>query len=44
MIKNFITRYKYYIIVALIILVVLTLFLIFISEGPQEGAFKYQIF
>lgn len=44
MIKKFFSRYKYYIITALIILILITLFLIFTSEGPQEGAFQYQIF
>ena len=44
MIKNIMSKYKYYIISALVILVILTLFLIFTSEGPQEGAFRYQIF
>lgn len=44
MIKKFLSSYKYYIIASLLILLILTLFLIFTSEGPQTGAFKYQIF
>lgn len=44
MIRRFFTKYKYYIIFALIILIAFTIFLILTSEGPQSGAFKYQIF
>jgi len=42
--RKFIFRYKYWIITAFIIFALLTLFLILTSEGPQSGAFKYQIF
>jgi hypothetical protein len=42
--KDFIGRYKYYIITGLILLTVFTIFLIVTSEGPQQGAFQYQIF
>lgn len=44
MLKSFLSRYKYYVIGALVVFVLLTLLLIFTSEGPQSGAFNYQIF
>lgn len=44
MLKSFLSRYKYYVIGALVVFLLLTLFLIFTSEGPQSGAFNYQIF
>lgn len=44
MLRSFFSRYKYYVIGALIVFVLLTLFLILTSEGPQTGGFKYQIF
>jgi len=42
--KAFLARYKFYILAALIAFVLLTLFLILTSGGPQSGGFKYQIF
>jgi len=42
--KNFISRYKYYLLTALIIFVILTALLILFSGGPQKGGFNYQIF
>ncbi len=44
MLKAFLSRYKYYILTALLIFILLTIFLIATSEGPQSGGFKYQIF
>lgn len=44
MLGKFFSRYKYYIISAVVIFVVLTVLLIVFSSGPQRGAFNYQIF
>jgi len=42
--KNFFSRYKYYILTAIVVFVILTLLLIVFSGGPQKGGFNYQIF
>lgn len=44
MIKDFIKKYKYSVLLPFIILVVLTIILIILSGGPQKGAFIYQVF
>ena len=44
MIKNFIKKYKYTILVPMVIIALLTIVLIILSGGPQEGAFVYQVF
>ena len=44
MLKSFLSRYKYYVIGALVVFVLLTLFLVFPSEAPQSGALHYQLF
>jgi len=41
---GFFSMYKFYVLVALIVLVVVTALLIFFSMGPQTGGFDYQIF
>lgn len=44
MLGKFFSRYKYYLIAALVLFIGLTLLLIVFSAGPQKGAFNYQIF
>ena len=42
--STFFNKYKYYLIAALAVFVVLTVVLIVLSSGPQQGAFNYQVF
>jgi uncharacterized membrane protein len=44
MLSNFFSKYKYYLIGALLVFIVLTVVLIVFSSGPQMGAFNYQVF
>ena len=44
MIKEFIKKYKYFIFIPFVILVLATILLIVLSLGPQKGAFVYQVF
>jgi len=44
MMSNFFTKYKYYLIGAFVVFIVLTVLLIVLSSGPQMGAFNYQVF
>ena len=41
--KEFLTRYKYFLLVPVVIFVVMTLALLFLSSGPQTGGFVYQL-
>jgi len=42
-IKEFFKHYKFFIIIPLMILIILTLILAIISNGTQNGAFMYQL-
>ena len=44
MLSNFFNRYKYYLLAALGVFIVLSVLLIIFSSGPQQGAFNYQVF
>lgn len=43
MIKEFIWKYKFYILAPFIIGILITIALIVLSAGPQKGPFIYQI-
>jgi len=44
LIKDFLKKYKYYILIPFILFILITAALIIFSGGPQKGAFIYQIF
>lgn len=44
MIREFLLRHLYTIVIPALIIVVITILLILLSGGPQKGAFQYQIF
>ena len=41
--KDLLSRYKYFLLVPLVIIVVMTLLLLSLSGGPQLGGFVYQL-
>lgn len=44
MIKDFLKKYRYSILLPLLVVIALTILLVLFAGGPQKGAFRYQVF
>ena len=44
MIRGFLYRYRWYLIISLVLYAAITIWLFFFTSGPQTAPFEYQVF